>query len=770
MNESLSVLIVDDSPSIRSHLREIVTTMGHGVLEAANGREGLELCDRESPDIILTDLEMPEMDGLAFTSDLRKYYPTTPVIVVSRKSSYEDVIGAVRSGAWDYLVKPVRTDDLEVVINRTLERARLFDESYRYRTELEERVHIQTRELVESSQRYRRLLESVTSYVYTVMFLPDGSLKTIHRPGCLQVTGYTVEEYQENPDLWYKIVHADDRPQVLAISQRILSESETLRLEHRIVHKNGSLRWIRNTLVPCRDSEEILLSYDGIIADITEQKLAEERITESERKFKTLFEVCQDGLLLADVETRLFRLNNQAMSRMLGFSAAEFREMTVSDIHPPESLSYVTAQFERQVRGELDVATDIPVRRKDGTLFFADISANYIQLGDKQYLLGSFRDVSERKATQDKLKRHMENLTALRAIDNAINGSLDLRITLRVLLIEALKQLTIDAAAVLLMNPSTQTLEYASGEGFRTNHIQSACVRIGESCSGRVARERRTLVITDFSFAEEGSILKSIMDHDGVRSYVGVPLIAKGVLKGVLGLYHRKELHPEQEWFIFVEALASQAAIAIDNAELFESLQASHSELLAAYDTTIEGWSRALDFRDKETEGHSRRVTDLTVCIAREMGLTTEKLIHVRRGALLHDIGKLGVPDSILLKPGALTDEEFTIMKRHPEIAFKLLSPIEFLRPALDIPYYHHERWNGNGYPQGLCAEEIPLTARIFSIVDVWDALCSDRPYRSSWPPKKAMTYLRDQAGKAFDPRVVELFLAIISKDTFRPP
>lgn len=764
MNGSISVLIVDDSKSVRAYLHEIVLSMGHHVLEAANGREGLELCDLESPDLVLTDLEMPEMDGFTFIASLRNNCPTIPVIVISMKSSYDNVIEAVRRGAWDYLVKPVRADDLKTIINRSLERARHIDEGYRYRTELEEQVKAQTHELVESSQRYRRLLESVTSYVYTVIFSGDGFLETIHRPGCLQVTGYTVDEYLADPDLWYKIVHADDRPQVIAISRQILSESKTLTLEHRILHKDGSVRWIRNTLVPCRDAGGNLLSYDGIIADITEKKLAEQRLTESEGKFKVLFESRLDGLLLADVESRQFRLSNRAITRMLGFSAEEFKRMSVSDIHPPESLPQVMEQFERQARGELDLATDLPVRRKDGTLFYADICSTFIQLNDKGYLLGSFRDVSERKATQEKLKRHMDNLTSLRTIDNAINGSLDLRITLRVLLAEALKQLAVEAAVVLLLNPFTQTLEYAAEQGFRTEHIHSASVRMGEGCSGRVAKERRTLIINDFSFAEEGSILSVLMKTDGFTSYVGVPLIAKGTIKGVLGLFHPVPLCPEQDWLNFVEALASQAAIAIDNAELFENLQASHSELLTAYDTTIEGWSRALDYRDRETEGHSRRVTDLTVRIAREMGLANDKLIHVRRGALLHDIGKLGVPDCILLKPGTLDNDEFAIMKRHPEIAFKLLSPIEFLRPALDIPYLHHERWDGSGYPKGLRGEEIPLIARVFAIVDVWDALCSNRPYRTAWPRERAMNYLRDQAGKGFDPRVVELFLVMISE------
>lgn len=758
MNDSTSVLIVDDSKSARLFLREIIVNMGHRVLEAANGREGLELLDCESTDLILTDLEMPEMDGLAFIRELRNTCPHIPVIVISGKSSYADVIEAVRRGAWDYLVKPIKEDDLDVIINRSLERARLLDENSRYRRQLEEQVQAQTRELLESRERYRRLLESVTNYVYTVIFSGGGSAETVHRPGCEKVTGYTVEEYLADPDLWYKIVHEDDRPKVLVMSRHILTESEMLDLEHRILHKDGSIRWVRNTLVPCRDMGGALLSYDGIIADITERKMAEQKLTESERKFKTLFESRLEGLLLADVESKQFRLCNRAITRMLGYSEEELSQLTVRDIHPPDDLPHVIEQFEKQVSGELDVATNLPVRRKDGTVFYADISSGHIQLDEKCYLLGSFRDVTDRKVAQEKLKLHMDNLTALRNIDNAINGSLDLRITLKVLLMEALKQLNVDAAVVLLLNPYSQTLEYASGQGFHTDRISFARVRMGESCAGRVAKEHRTLFLSDITAAEEGSAPKTLVGSEGFKSYVGVPLIAKGKVKGVLELFHRAPLNPEQDWLNFVEALAGQAAIAIDIAELFESLQSSNSELLSAYDTTIEGWSRALDYRDKETEGHSRRVTDLTVRIAREMGIRNEKLVHVRRGALLHDIGKLGVPDNILLKPGKFTDEEFGIMKRHPEIAFNLLSPIEFLRPALDIPHFHHEKWDGSGYPHGLKGEEIPLTARIFAIVDIWDALRSDRSYRPAWPVEKVREHLSFLSGSHLDPMILPVF------------
>jgi len=181
--------------------------------------------------------------------------------------------------------------------------------------------------------------------------------------------------------------------------------------------------------------------------------------------------------------------------------------------------------------------------------------------------------------------------------------------------------------------------------------------------------------------------------------------------------------------------------------------------LVSAYDATIEGWSRAMDLRDHETEGHTLRVTEMSLNLAARVGIDQDTLVHYHRGALLHDIGKIGVPDRILLKPDSLTIDEWEVMRLHPVLAYEMLMPIEFLRPALDIPYCHHERWDGSGYPRGLAGEQIPLAARIFAVVDVYDALTSDRPYRPAWTRRKAIAYIRDRSGQDFDPQVVSLFL-----------
>ena len=229
-------------------------------------------------------------------------------------------------------------------------------------------------------------------------------------------------------------------------------------------------------------------------------------------------------------------------------------------------------------------------------------------------------------------------------------------------------------------------------------------------------------------------------------------------------IFHRTLLDPDPDWLSFMETLAGQAAIAIENATLFRELQRSNIELTRAYDATIDGWSRALELRDRETEGHTQRVAGVTLQLARRMNFNETELVHVRRGAILHDIGKMAIPDSILLKSTALTDSEREIIRQHPRYAYDMLSPIPYLRQALDIPLYHHEKWDGTGYPHGLKGEQIPLPARLFSVVDVFDAVTSDRPYRLAWPREKALDYIRDQSGKYFDPNVVGEFMKIVDE------
>ena len=357
--------------------------------------------------------------------------------------------------------------------------------------------------------------------------------------------------------------------------------------------------------------------------------------------------------------------------------------------------------------------------------------------------------------------RRMENLRALRNIDMAITSSLDLRVTLNVVLDQVANQLGIDAVSILRYNQHMQLLEYTAGRGFRSNEITHSRLRLGEGKAGLSALEQKFVHVENLP--ESDFSRRDLVVIEGFIAYYAVPLVAKGQVKGVMEIFNCTPLNPDQDWLEFLETLAGQAAIAIDNASLFSNLQRSNLNLALAYDSTLEGWAGALDLRDKETEGHSRRVTDMTVRIAQEIDIPEDELVQIKRGALLHDIGKMGIPDAILLKPGPLSDDEWQIMRQHPGFAYKLLAPIAYLRPALDIPYNHHEKWDGTGYPRGLKGEEIPLAARIFAVVDVWDALSSDRPYRQAWDQNKVLDHIQNQSGTHFDPQVVEIFLAVMN-------
>ena len=299
-------------------------------------------------------------------------------------------------------------------------------------------------------------------------------------------------------------------------------------------------------------------------------------------------------------------------------------------------------------------------------------------------------------------ERRLDNLKALFTIDQAIATSLDVRVIMNVLLDQVIKQLAVDAAVFLLLDPHINTFRFLTSQGLRTRAFQHTNLSMGEGHAGKVALERRIIEIPDLTEAETDFARSVHFESENFISYIGVPLIAKGQVKGVLELFNRSKLNPNPEWFEFLNILAGQAAIAIDNAELFTDLQKANVEMVIAYDATLEGWAKALELRDMETEGHSRRVVDLTIQLAQQMGMPTGEMAHVRRGALLHDIGKMGVPDHILQKPGPLTQDEWEVMRQHPVYAYEWLSPIGYLRPALDIPYAHHEKWDGTGYPKGL--------------------------------------------------------------------
>jgi putative nucleotidyltransferase with HDIG domain len=258
------------------------------------------------------------------------------------------------------------------------------------------------------------------------------------------------------------------------------------------------------------------------------------------------------------------------------------------------------------------------------------------------------------------------------------------------------------------------------------------------------------------------NLVKPILSFLGSPPGIFAPLIYEGKVHGMLNMVGSKLTEADVPT---LQAFANQIAVALENARLITRLQQANRALEDAYQKAMEGWVGALDLRDQETEGHSMRVAQAAGKLAEFMGMEEEGLDCLHIGALLHDIGKMSIPDSILFKPGPLTDAEWKIMQQHPENACAWLEALDYLRPALDIPYSHHERWDGSGYPQGLAGKAIPLSARIFAVVDAWDAMLSDRPYRKALPPEEVIAQIKSESGSHFDPHVVDAFLKLVKMD-----
>lgn len=512
---------------------------------------------------------------------------------------------------------------------------------------------------------------------------------------------------------------------------------------------------------------------------IAEIDRAQTALLLAEEKYRSIFENAAEGIFQISSDGRYLGAN-PALARIYGYDSPEELMEIVKDADVQVFVSIERRQWFRHLIEEKGsvLGFESEVYRKDGSITWISENTRVVrdEFNKVKYYEGTVEDISDRKRSEIEIFRlnahladRLDRIEALRRIDSAISTNHDLTIILQAFLKEVKDQLKVDAAAVLLRDAGSPRLKYAAFRGFRSRSLHHASVSIGDTLAGRAVQTQRNVTMRRLDESKEQQPA-SHYQEEGFVSYFAVPLITRGEVKGVLEVFHRSELTPDHEWSDFLEALAGQAAIAIENTTLLAGLQHSNVELSVAYDATIEGWSRALDLRDKETEGHSQRVTQMTIRLAAELGVSDEELVHVRRGALLHDIGKMGIPDQILLKPGPLTDDEWVIMRKHPVYAYEMLDPIEFLGPAMDIPYAHHEKWDGTGYPRGLKGEEIPLAARAFAIIDVWDALCSDRPYRPGWPIDRVREHIQKLSGTHFDPAVVEAFLRMIDDVGYEPP
>ena len=607
----------------------------------------------------------------------------------------------------------------------------------RLEVRVQERTVVLTQEIEKRKQAEDVLRENEELFSSAFEYAPigmalvaqDGRFIKANNALC-NIVGYSDQELLAKT--FQDITHPDDLEADLAfLHQLVVREIRTYQIKKRYFHKSGQVVWVQLNVSLIHDAQGKSLYFISQIQDITQRKQAEEELIIANKEL-----VCQNE----EKEKRAAEL--VVANKELAFQNEEKEKRAAELALANKELAFQNEEKEKR-------AAELILANKE--LVF--------QNEEKE------KRAAELILANEETVRRLQNIQAVHKIDQAIAGSLDLNFTLNVVLEQVKTQLNIDAAAVLLLNPHTQILEFATGIGFRSKAIERSHLRLGEGYSGHTALEIGTVSITNLLENSTQFDRAPLLADEGFATYFGTPLIAKGQVKGVLEVFHRSPFAPDENWLEFFKILAEQAAIAVNSANLFTELKQSNTQLFAAYDSTIEGWSHALDLRDKETEGHTQRVTEMALKLTRAAGITEEELVHVWRGALLHDIGKMGVPDYILLKPDKLTDEEWVAMRKHPTFAFELLSPIAYLRPALDIPYCHHEKWDGSGYPRGLKGEQIPQAARLFAIVDVWDALRSDRPYSQGWPKQKIIKHIKSLSGTHFDPKAVELFLKVMNEN-----
>jgi putative nucleotidyltransferase with HDIG domain len=389
---------------------------------------------------------------------------------------------------------------------------------------------------------------------------------------------------------------------------------------------------------------------------------------------------------------------------------------------------------------------------------FRDLASSLPASADRSLFQQNLRLLERR--VQAVLEMYQNEVGALMGVGQLVNSSRGLKVVLEEVMDTLIRLMQAERGFLMLKDDSGE-LALQTARGVNKNGPHEEVFSGSHTIIRTVIETGKPTLTTNaqndprFEMQQSVAILQ-------LRSVLCAPLKLKDELIGVIYVDHRgmPDMFHESDMNI-ISAFADQAAVAIDNARLFENLKAANEELKIAYEATLQGWVRALDLRDKETEGHTQRVTSLARSLGERMGLSEADLIHVTRGALLHDIGKMGISDIILHKPEGLTEEERAVIRQHPALAYEMLKPIQFLHPAIEIPYCHHEKWDGSGYPRGLKEEEIPLGARIFAVVDVWDALTSDRVYRKALHPEDVRAQLREQAGHHFDPRVVDSFIEL---------
>lgn len=758
----MRVLYIEDNPLDADLVRITLKKCGDEFsFEWANGlHEGLERLMSEVPcpfDLVLSDMHLVDGTGLTALSEIRKAALPVAVVMLTGQGDEDTAIASLKTGATDYIVK--RQNYLKDLPDTLRNAYAAFQESANkqhneFRVLYGEHnvtdIDLTTRFFKNHAPQIdlhivstaAELLEKISSEDRQAGF--DALLIDYHLPGISVI------------DLIRKIRSLKVEIPIIIITGLGSEEAavEILKLGNTdyVVKTSGYLMRL-----------PVILENAHNVSMLQKEK---EALRVSEERFRLLADNALDVIFRIRLgKTLKAEYVSPAIEGITGYSLDEIYK----DITPLVKNSLKTTpnlDIQKWAENLRDPMVILPLVRRDASKIWIELRCNVIRdkEGKPAFLEGIGRDITQRIQSEQQLREQMERINALHQIDKAITSSFDLRVTYQVLLDQLRQVLRVDAAAILQFESELIQYQYLTGLGFKTLEPGLRTALRHTPLPSEAIASKKTIVVNLDAGQVFSPALTDILTSEKFVKYIATPMVIKGQIKGVLEVYHRSKLEPGREWINFFEALAQQAAIALDNSQNFLELQKSQSVLLQAYDDTLMGWANFLDLRDKETEGHTVRVLERTMKAAQRLGVREEDMEHLRRGVLLHDIGKVGVPDHILNKPGPLTDEEWAIMKKHPDYAYQMLSPISFLKPALDVPYCHHEKWDGSGYPRGLKGKEIPFAARIFTVFDVYDAITNDRIYKKANTKEKAIAYLRENAGVIFDPDILEVCIEVIKE------
>lgn len=559
--------------------------------------------------------------------------------------------------------------------------------------------------LRDSEEKYRLLVENASEVFYQIKFAKDPKdwQVTYVSQQVEQLMGLSPAKFMNESKLWFNAIHSDDLPGIINTTQEIIkNKKKKLRVYRLLNYTTAEYHWIEDQVVPNLNNKGEVIGFQGVMRDVTERELTNKAIrtlTDQLQHYLTKSPTITYALNVKD-HTWIPLWKSENIYRILGYTVEEALSSTWWEkaVHP-DDLGPAFARA-NELHEHDSLIREYRFLRKDGSVIWVYDELRLIrdQDGKPFEAVGSWTDITERKKMEEALLASEENL------NNIVNSA--------------------PFGALIYELQEDDSIKFV-------NVNDTACQVLG--------MDRNTLL--NIKLEETFPALTHTEIPSKLREVVRV---------GIKYNVDQFQYFDENINGIFeLHAVTLGGKLA---AVFFRNI----SDLAQAYEETLEGWSRAMDYRDKETEGHTQRVTQVTLAIAQSMGLTDTELMHMRRGALLHDMGKMAIPDSILLKQDTLTDEEWVIMRKHPEFAYEMLRSISFLNQALEIPYCHHEKWDGTGYPRGLKGEEIPLAARIFAIADVWDALRYDRPYRKGWSVEKVLEYINEQSGKHVRPKCSE--------------